>query len=307
MGGRGARQEGGRASGRNFSQPARRCNGPGCGVMSRVAQNAEETGCGLLSQWRGGRASEGVVQLPMAPRAIARTALATFLLWTSAAGHADAPSAICHDTLALQTARGQGAVHRFSVPLAHARIGYVDLGYRTPLVDALGEHQLVINGGYWAYAGEQRVIQGLLQVNGQAIAPTAGKSGGVFEVRDGHARMLPSASYRSRAGTQLAIQCSPRLVVAGKVVRALDGRMRAARTALCVAKDSALLRIYLTAEGVRPTLQELASFLRAEECVDALNLDGGPSTAAVLAGVDGPLRIGHGQALPYGLGFRIAE
>jgi hypothetical protein len=247
----------------------------------------------------------GVIEPHMLPRPFA--VIGVLALWMSAVGRADGPDAVRHDTVVMQTERGQGPVHRFSVPLARARIAFVDLGFRTPLVDALGEHQLVINGGYWAYAGEKRVIQGLLRVNDKAIAPKAGKSGGIFEVRDGKARMLASAPYRSRAGTQLAIQCSPRLVVGGKVVQALEGRMRAARTALCVDKDSAVLRIYLTGEGVRPTLPELARLLRAEGCVDALNLDGGPSTAAVLERAGGPLRIGHGQALPYGLGFRIAE
>jgi hypothetical protein len=273
--------------------------------MSRFGWNAGETACDLMSQWPLGLLPAAVIKPRMIPRAWA--VLAVFALWMRAVGRADGPDGLGHDTVLMQTERGHGSVHRFSVPLARARIAFVDLGYRTPLVDALGEHQLVVNGGYWAYAGEKRVIQGLLRVNDRAIAPKAGKSGGIFEVRDGKARMLASAPYRSRAGTELAIQCSPRLVVGGKVVQALEGHMRAARTALCVGKDSAVLRIYLTDKGVRPTLPEFARFLRAEGCVDALNLDGGPSTAAVLERAGGPLRIGHGQALPYGLGFRIAE
>jgi hypothetical protein len=195
--------------------------------------------------------------------------------------------------------------HRFRVPLADTRITFVDLNYRTPLIEALGEHTLVINGGYWAYAGQRRIIQGLLIVNGKRIAPFVPRAGGgVLSVRDGRAELSAAEDWRQDEGAQLALQCKPRLVSRGAVVPKLESKRRAARTALCIRDEGRTLDAYLTDERLRPTLPELAAFLRAEGCADALNLDGGPSTAAIFRRAeDPPLAVGVGFELPYGLGF----
>jgi len=52
-----------------------------------------------------------------------------------------------------------------------------------------------------------------------------------------------------------------------------------------------------------PTLAELGDWLAAEGCVDALNLDGGPSTAAAFHRENGVLNIGTGVHLPYSIRF----
>jgi hypothetical protein len=173
--------------------------------------------------------------------------------------------------------------HRFRIPLARTRIAFIDLHYHTPLIEALGEHTLVINGGYWAYAGRRRIIQGLLVVNGKRIAPFVPRAGGgVLSVRADRAELSAAEDWQEDDSVLLALQCKPRLVSRGAVVPKLESQRRAARTALCI-RDG---------------------FLLAEGCTDALNLDGGPSTAAIFrrAG-DEPLTVGVGLELPYGLGF----
>jgi hypothetical protein len=202
-------------------------------------------------------------------------------------------------------------VHHFSIPLQAARVAYVDLKYQTPLVEAGEAYDLLINGGYWGYREKARVIEGLLVVNDAPLAP-AHAHGGVLEVRAGSARVVAGEDFALAPNTTLALQCNPRLVDAGKLIPKLEARRRAARTALCVTRDRTRLQAYLTLDAI--TLPELAEFLLAQGCREALNLDGGPSTAAVARlsplarpkardDADGPLRIGRGEALPYGLGF----
>jgi hypothetical protein len=200
--------------------------------------------------------------------------------------------------------RSEG-LYRFRIPLAQAQFSFVNLAYERPLVAALAGHDLVFNGGYWAYAENKRVIQGLLIINDTSHAAKAGTSGGVLEVRSGMARMVRTADYEASPGTALAVQCSPRLVSAGKLVAKLDALRHAARTALCVGQDAGTLAVYLTAQGVEPTLAELAGFLRAEGCRDALNLDGGPSTAAVARSTSESFKLGRGESLPYGIGVSL--
>ena len=50
-------------------------------------------------------------------------------------------------------------------------------------------------------------------------------------------------------------------------------------------------------------IAELGDWLAAEGCSDALNLDGGPSTAAAFRDRDGVVKIGPGVGLPYSIRF----
>jgi hypothetical protein len=210
---------------------------------------------------------------------------------------------IQHETLTLPLARGAAQVHHFAIPLAHVVLSYVDLKYETPLVEALGNHDLVLNGGYWGYREQRRVIEGLLIVNGEQLA-SAHPRGGVLELRGGKARVVRGEQYAPAPETVLALQCSPRLVDGGKVIPKLEARKRAPRTALCVGADHGVLSAYLTESAI--TLLEFAEFLRAQGCVEALNLDGGPSTAAVARLPMGVITVGRGLSLPYGIGFRLS-
>jgi hypothetical protein len=209
-------------------------------------------------------------------------------------------SRIQHRLHSLRYATGEASVHQFTIPLRRARVEHVDLKYQAPLVDALGSYDLVINGGYWGYREKERVIEGLLVVNGHQLAPPHAH-GGVLELRAGSARVVRGEDFVLAPDTMLALQCNPRLVDAGNVVPKLEAVRRAARTALCVTTARHELAAYLTLAAI--TLPELAGFLREQGCIEALNLDGGPSTAAVASLADGISTVGRGEALPYALGF----
>ena len=197
-------------------------------------------------------------------------------------------------------------VHRFSIPLSHAHFSFIDLAYRRPLIEALGSHALIFNGGYWAFAKETRVIQGLVIVNDKRHAPKTRASGGVVAVRNGTATMVESAHYAAASGTALALQCSPRLLSNKRIIAGLNSAQKAARTALCIGSDRERLAVYLTEPNTRPTLPQFAAFLQGEGCSDALNLDGGPSTAAAGHAAAGPIEVGYGAALPYGIAVDLA-
>lgn len=215
-------------------------------------------------------------------------------------------TAIAHELRPIALSSGPGVLHRFRIPLAEARFSFVDLAYRTPLIEALGTSTLLFNGGYWAYRKRDRVIEGLVVVNDMQHSPkNANSSGGVLEVRNGQARMHKSGDYQVQPSSTLAVQCSPRLVVDGAPIPKLDTVRLAARTALCVGADRSQLDVYLTDDRTRTTLSELGAFLVGEGCVEALNLDGGPSTAAVAQGPEGKIRVGFGDALPYGFGVTM--
>lgn len=211
-----------------------------------------------------------------------------------------APARIQHTQKKAPLPSGEISLHRFLIPLASTRIAFVDLRYQTPLVEALGKQQLLLNGGYWAYRDKERVIQGLLVVNGRQLS-AGHKHGGVLEVRQGRARVVRGEAFVLSPDTSLALQCSPRLVDAGKVIPKLEAERRAARTALCVRNDRTQLDAYLTLDAI--TLPEFAELLRQEGCLEALNLDGGPSTAAVAQLEEGAVSVGRGEELPYGIGF----
>jgi hypothetical protein len=124
-------------------------------------------------------------------------------------------------------------------------------------------------------------------------------------VQQGRARIARAAGLSVKPqGVELAVQCRPRLVESNHVVPQLSTEGRAARTAVCVRDGGQTLDAYLSDPRDRgPTLAELGMWLAAQGCTDALNLDGGPSTAAVFRGDQGISTLGPGVFLPYSIRF----
>jgi uncharacterized protein YigE (DUF2233 family) len=182
----------------------------------------------------------------------------------------------------------------------------VDLNYERPLADALGDGDLVVNGGYWGWADERRrTLVGLLVAGGKQLSPLReGLSGGVLTVSEGRASIAASRGYVPAANVDLALQCRPRLLVSRTVASGLNSTARAARTAACVRDGGSILDIYVTdSDGAGVTLDELARWLLSEGCDHALNLDGGPSAAAAFRERGELVRVGAGEKLPYALRF----
>lgn len=228
-------------------------------------------------------------------------------LWLSTPALGSASPHQLHTLVKLPASDGHALIHRFRLPLAGLQASVVDLGYRRPLADALGDAELVVNGGYWGWIDERRrTLLGLLVVGGKLLSPLReGLDGGVLTLHHGRARIASSRGYVVPKHAELALQCRPRLIVSRSVSPGLNAERRSARTAACVRDAGRTLDIYLTdPEGPGASLAELARWLLREGCDHALNLDGGPSSAAAFWERGAVVSLGKGEKLPYALQFR---
>jgi uncharacterized protein YigE (DUF2233 family) len=173
------------------------------------------------------------------------------------------------------------AVRRWSFETSRSEVALVDLSMHGSLTEALGaDGRVAVNGGF--FDPEGRPI-GLAASGGRTLSkfsPTM--SGGVFYVADGVARIAATEDFDPHMAVAFAVQCRPRLVVAGRPNVKRDDGQRAERTALCVRDEGRTFDVVIAEPlgGARgPSLFALSQYLSAEgRCVDALNLDGGPST-----------------------------
>jgi uncharacterized protein YigE (DUF2233 family) len=103
----------------------------------------------------------------------------------------------------------------------------------------------------------------------------AGK-GDIFVVRNGRASIISARKFRVRRGLTQAIQCTPRLVENGRVVKLKDQWAR--RTALGIARDG---RVVMAIADGAISLRDWAKIWASSDglaCRDAISLDGGGST-----------------------------
>jgi hypothetical protein len=226
-----------------------------------------------------------------------------------ARGSASEKTAIEHGLRALDVGGHHFELHRFRVPLARVNIELVNLGFTRPLASALDSADLVINGGFWEWHEHARRIQGWLVARGRVFSPLDRElGGGALLIAKGRAQVVEVAGAATMLAADFALQCRPRLVDHGTRIASLNASARAARTAVCVRDDGKVLDLYLSADtGPGPTLRELADYLVSEGCESALNLDGGPSTAAAWRDATGVAQLGAGRELPYALRFASAK
>ncbi len=174
----------------------------------------------------------------------------------------------------------------FSFEVARTDLLIEDAKMGTDLAEILTRTgaSLAINGGF--FDTNDRPL-GLAISQGKAVSAfSKTMSGGVLIADDSHATLFPTESFDpdAQSAARFAVQCRPRLVVEGKVNIKRDDGKRSARTALCVKDGGQKLVVVLVRDATDPSfgpsLFTLASFLAADGCESALNLDGGPSTGA---------------------------
>lgn len=169
----------------------------------------------------------------------------------------------------------------FPVPLDGARFRVVDLGMKRDLDRVLAETSasIVINGGFFDLREQP---EGLVVSEGVRLSPLSDTlGGGVIRVAGDRASLAAAKGFTVAPGTDFAIQARPRLVVDGASVIAKDDGRAAERTALCLREQGRTLEVIVArgeVAGRGPTLALLADMLVSRGCLDALNLDGGPST-----------------------------
>jgi uncharacterized protein YigE (DUF2233 family) len=152
-----------------------------------------------------------------------------------------------------------------------------------------------VNGGFFDPAYKPL---GLLVDNGQTLSPLRHVDHGVFGIAAQQPLMRHARDWKELPELEFAVECGPRLLVDGQPLTFKTGKAR--RTALGLDGHGRVLLV--VSEGVLQ-LRELANFLRRSEpdggpgIVDALNLDGGPSTmleidaGAIHANVPTPVQV----------------
>jgi len=131
-----------------------------------------------------------------------------------------------------------------------------------------------INGGFF---DEFHHSMGLLHRNGKTLNPLRNNSWGVFVIEGKHPKIIARKDWNP-AGVLTALQVGPRLVVDGKVL-GFKETLPARRSAVGITQDGQVV----IAVSEKPIyLKEWAEFLK-QDCVQALNLDGGGSTQLSVA------------------------
>jgi predicted metal-dependent hydrolase len=176
------------------------------------------------------------------------------------------------------------APQSFSFVVAKTDVWIEDTKMGTNLGEVLGRTgaTLAINGGF--FDTDERPLGLAVSQKKVLSAFSRTMSGGVLTVDETGATLAATETFQAdaHADARFAVQCRPRLVVDGKVNIKRDDGKRSARTALCVKDGGTTLVAVLVRDAsdpsFGPSLFALASYLAADGCEAALNLDGGPST-----------------------------
>ncbi len=185
-------------------------------------------------------------------------------------------------------------IYQLTFEVAAIRLEVRDLELEQSFVRSDGA-ALAVNGGFFDQEGE---AEGYVVSERRAVSSyDRALGGGVVVIDDGRARLYDGETFDVPDELpRFAIQAKPRLVVDGALNIRSDSGRRAARTALCLRDEGRLLVVVVApADAERGfTLYELGERLVREGCEQALNLDGGPSTAletpSVRIAPRGPLR-----------------
>lgn len=189
-------------------------------------------------------------------------------------------------------------IHAFRAPASHVEVAsgaYLDAAKWLKREKA----RVAINGGYFDGRGRP---MGLRVSQGRQSSPLRRADQGVFWTEKGRARITHVRDYDRRSAPIEALQCGPRLVVAGKTTDlkpqssrrsgvGIDGR---GRVVLAVADGALSLRDWARVWAARDGLG----------CRDALNLDGGPSTQIAFNSTKNWTNIEGGWPVPDALVIR---
>jgi uncharacterized protein YigE (DUF2233 family) len=132
---------------------------------------------------------------------------------------------------------------------------------------------VAVNGGFFDAQGRSL---GVRIADGRRLARRHEADWGVFVIRNGKASIIHTRDFKSRVGVTEAVQCGPRLVVNGRLVKLKEQWAR--RTALGVQRDGRV--IVAIADGAI-SFKDWATIWQSKDgfnCPNALSLDGGGST-----------------------------
>jgi uncharacterized protein YigE (DUF2233 family) len=173
---------------------------------------------------------------------------------------------------------GNARIYAFRAAPSHIKLASGDYLNASQWLKRANAH-VVINGGYFDGSGH---AMGLRVSEGKRIMRLRRADWGVFWIKDGRARITHTRDYDTSSKPDEAIQCGPRLVVAGKTTDLKPQWDR--RTGLGIDRRG---RVVLAIAEGQLSLEEWAQAFASSDglgCRDALNLDGGGSTQIAYAG-----------------------
>jgi hypothetical protein len=173
--------------------------------------------------------------------------------------------------------------HAFKIDLNEAELRLVPAGdppSRRPVEQIVAPYPVVVavNASFFDEGGR---AMGLAVDEGRAMASSKRRNWGALVVDGKKARIVLGADIQDPLAHRLIVQGIPRLVVGGKVQQLKP--QTAERTAVCAEGNVVILVVSTHVEATA-----FARFLADQPdqsglgCVDALNLDGGPSTQLVV-------------------------
>lgn len=158
--------------------------------------------------------------------------------------------------------------------------------------------RVVVNGGYFDGEGHP---MGLRAGKNTAASKLRRADWGVFWVKNGVAHLSHTRDFKSSIQPDEAIQCGPRLVVDG---RATDLKPQwARRTGVGIDRRG---RVVVAVSDGDLSLDEWADLWASPsglDCVQALNMDGGPSTQLAVSGAKA-MDVDGGWPVPDVLAFK---
>lgn len=172
-----------------------------------------------------------------------------------------------------------GFIHLFRIDPSILRLGVVTAKqFGLANIDARTAAQrsnaiLFINGGFFT---PEYASLGLLVQDGRELNRLKWTSWWhVFQVKAGSPQIISKQEFSLTPDVEMAIESGPRVLINGALPAGIKPSI-AERSTIAIDKDGYI--IIAATEGLPISIGELAVYLKAEGCVDALNLDGGSST-----------------------------
>ena len=151
-----------------------------------------------------------------------------------------------------------------------------------------------INGGYF---DENSKPIGLRISQGKRTNPFYTRANwGVFVIRDDRASITHTRDYKGSPRTREAMQCGPRLVVAGRVTDLKPQPAR--RSGLGIDANGKVVLAVCDGALSFDDWAKVWADKRQLNCRDAINLDGGPSTQMSVISAKHPVEVRGGWPVP---------
>jgi len=202
-----------------------------------------------------------------------------------------------HRTIRLQEGLSNISIEEFRAPASSFRVAggsYLDASGWLRKTGA----RVVVNGGYFDGSGRP---MGLRAGKNTQKSTLRRADWGVFWVKNGVAHLSHTRDFAPSSSPDEAIQCGPRLVVRGVVTKLKPQWAR--RSGVGIDRQGRVVLAICNEEISLARWGEIWALPSGMNCLQALNMDGGPSTQLAVRGRS-DLDIAGGWPVPDVLAFK---